>query len=55
VILKLLPCAGSDNRRHPFGLDPGDSHLAGLRADLLGSAALAAIAIRQAGKLESPP
>ena len=35
VFLKLLPCAGSDNRQHPFGLDPGDSDLAGLRANLL--------------------
>jgi hypothetical protein len=36
VFLKLLPCAGSDNRQHAFGLDPGDGDLAGLRADLLG-------------------
>src|SRR6202140_4722522 len=34
VILKLLPGAGSDNRQHSFGLDPGDSDLAGLRANL---------------------
>ena len=35
VFVKLLPCAGSDNRQHAFGLDPGDGDLAGLRANLL--------------------
>ena len=36
VFLKLLPCAGSDNRQYAFGLDPGDGDLARLRANLLG-------------------
>ena len=46
VFLKLLPCAGSDNRQHAFGLDPGDGDLArataltaSIAVSLLGSSA----------------